>query len=230
MRWEQRGEWASPSTLPIKTLTDITGTELVDMLKLAVAQANKDVPKPEPADLREPYNLDQAINGLFMAREEFERALTIWGIKKNLILQGAPGVGKSFIAGRLAYALMHYRDPSRVRTILFHQSYSYEDFVQGYRPVGAGFDLCPGVFLEFCDRARHDPNEKYVFIIDEINRGNLSKIFGEVMLLIEPDKRSAQWAIKLTYAKSADNRFYIPENVFILGMMNTADRSLSVVD
>jgi hypothetical protein len=86
------------------------------------------------------------------------------------------------------------------------------------------------VFLEFCEKALADPNEVYVFTVDEINRGNISKILGELMLLIEPDKRSPEWATKLAYAPAAEERFYVPPNVFLLGMMNTADRSLSFVD
>jgi hypothetical protein len=115
--------------------------------------------------------------------------------------------------------------------VQFHQSYAYEDFVQGYRPSDSGvFSLKPGVFLEFSEKAVADPDEIYVFIIDEINRGNLSKIFGELMLLIEPDKRSSDWATKLSYSRSVEERFYVPSNVYLLGMMNTADRSLSMVD
>jgi 5-methylcytosine-specific restriction endonuclease McrBC GTP-binding regulatory subunit McrB len=180
--------------------------------------------------VREPYTVEQAIEGLFMDEKTFHRTLAIWRLKKNLILQGPPGVGKSFIARRLAYALMGYRDPSRVRTVQFHQSYSYEDFVQGYRPSENGLILQPGVFLEFCEKALTDADAIYVFTIDEINRGNLSKILGELMLLIEPDKRSPEWATKLAYAPAAEERFYVPPNVYLLGMMNTADRSLSFVD
>ena len=165
-----------------------------------------------------------------MSEDEFRAALAAWREKKNLILQGPPGVGKSFIARRLAYALMGFRDPSRVRTVQFHQSYSYEDFIEGYRPSGNGFALKQGVFLDFCERALADPAETYVFVIDEINRGNLSKILGELMLLIEHDKRSPDWAVKLAYAENPDERFYVPPNVYLLGMMNTADRSLSMVD
>ncbi len=125
---------------------------------------------------------------------------------------------------------MGFKDPSRVGSVQFHQSYSYEDFVQGYRPTGTGFTLRDGVFYAFCQKARKDPNQRYVFIIDEINRGNLSKILGELMLLIESDKRKPEWAVKLAYAENSEEKFYVPENLFVLGLMNTADRSLSVVD
>jgi 5-methylcytosine-specific restriction protein B len=125
---------------------------------------------------------------------------------------------------------MGYEDETRVRRIQFHQSYSYEDFIQGYRPFGQGFERKNGIFYEFCKQAIRDESNYYVFIIDEINRGNLSKIFGELMVLIEPDKRDPKWAVPLTYAKNANEQFYIPKNVFLLGMMNTADRSLSMVD
>jgi 5-methylcytosine-specific restriction enzyme B len=226
VRWEGRSTWASPAPLAVKALTDVTeATAFVTALENMVSGLVGEAPKPIPAAVREPYTIEQAIEGLFMEEDAFRRALAIWRQKKNLILQGAPGVGKSYIARRLAYALMGYRDPSRVRTVQFHQSYSYEDFVQGYRPSEDGLTLQQGVFLEFCEKARADPNEIYVFTVDEVNRGNLSKILGELMLLIEPDKRSPEWATKLAYAPAAEERFYVPPNVYLLGMMNTADRS-----
>src|SRR5690606_15838852 len=136
---------------------------------------------------------------------------------KNVVLQGAPGVGKSFIARRLAYALMGQKDPERVEVVQFHQSYGYEDFVQGYRPTAdGGFELKDGVFHRFCERARKRPGVKHVFIIDEINRGNLSKIFGELMLLIEHDKRHSDWAARLAYASEVSDDFHVPENVWLL--------------
>lgn len=184
-----------------------------------------------PAMALEPYSIDDALEELFLERDDVERYLDIWSNKRNLILQGAPGVGKSFIARRLAYVRIGYRDDRKVQTVQFHQSYSYEDFVQGYRPNGSqGFERKNGSFYDFCDRAMKDPDGTYVFIIDEINRGNLSKIFGELMLLVEPDKRSAEWATRLAYATDQEPSFYVPPNVYILGMMNTADRSLSLVD
>lgn len=174
-----------------------------------------------------PFTLDDALKDLFLERAEAEELLLLWRAKKNLILQGPPGVGKSFAAQRLAYALIGAADPARVTMVQFHQSYSYEDFVQGYRPSGEGFALRHGKFVDFCLRALASPMKQFVFIIDEINRGNLSRILGELMLLVEPDKRDAKWATALAYSEM---KFFVPDNVFILGLMNTADRSLAVVD
>jgi len=235
IRWTARGEWPSPDKLPMKTLTEWTNfSALLAKVESLVTEVSTRPDNPlspaKPATERQAYSVEEALDGLFMPKNEFARLVETWTEKKNLILQGAPGVGKTFVARRLAYALMGYKDPTRVRTVQFHQSYGYEDFVQGYRPSGSGFTLREGVFLNFCARALEDPGERYVFIIDEINRGNLSRILGELMLLIEPDKRSSDWAVKLAYAEKAEERFYVPSNVFILGMMNTADRSLAVVD
>ena len=163
--------------------------------------------------------------------------------KKNIILQGPPGVGKSFLAKKIAYLLMGVIDSRRVEMIQFHQSYAYEDFIQGWRPAeGGGFQLENGIFYSFCQAAQADlqqhPGEDrpWVFIIDEINRGNLSKIFGELMLLVEADKRSELekegWTnqIPLTYSQQREQRFGIPSNVHLIGLMNTSDRSLAMVD
>jgi len=146
-------------------------------------------------------------------------------MKKNLILQGAPGVGKTFIAERLAYSMIGVKDSSRVTIVQFHQSYSYEDFIMGFRPVKEGFELIPGPFYKFCKVAQDDIQNKYFFIIDEINRGNLSKIFGELLMLIENDKRGKK--LSLVYSNEL---FSVPENVYIIGLMNTADRSLAMID
>lgn len=181
---------------------------------------------PQPT----PFSFDDALDGLFIEPDTFTEMVNALTQKKNVILQGAPGVGKTFVAKRLAYTVIGEHAQDRVEMIQFHQSYAYEDFIQGYRPTGHGFDLRNGVFHDFCVRAAQDPTRKYVFVIDEINRGNLSKIFGELMMLIEPDKRGLEWGIYLTYQDRAKPRFYVPENVHLLGLMNTADRSIAMVD
>ncbi|MGE0592116.1 MAG: AAA family ATPase [Vicinamibacterales bacterium] len=188
-----------------------------------------------PARTREPkrYTKHMAMDGLFLTETQFDDALEAMREKKNIVLQGPPGVGKTFVARRLARALIGSDDPQRIEMIQFHQSYSYEDFVEGFRPTAKGtFDLRYGVFHQFCRRAQRDEakNLAYVFIIDEINRGNLSKILGELMMLVEPDKRGSEFAIPLAYASDSSDTFYIPENVYLIGTMNTADRSLAMVD
>lgn len=175
-----------------------------------------------------PYTKSDFLNEVFIKEEKDYTTLTsLLHRKKNIILQGAPGVGKTFAAKRLAYSIMGEKDDSRVETIQFHQSYSYEDFIMGYRPDGEGFKLEHGVFYKFCKKAKDDQSRQYFFIIDEINRGNLSKIFGELFMLVEHDKRGEENSIRLLYANEP---FYIPENVHIIGMMNTADRSLAMLD
>jgi len=118
--------------------------------------------------------------------------------------------------------------------VQFHQSYSYDDFVRGYRPLPGQpgtFGLQNGVFYEFCQKAIQDPEQDYVFIIDEINRGNLSQIFGELLMLIEHDKRGEEFSVPLVYrAAPNEPRFYTPSNLYIIGLMNVADRSLAMVD
>ena len=186
-------------------------------------------PRPDPDEevSSDPqYTVDDALSNLFISRSAFNEMLRLLRYKKNLILQGAPGTGKTFVAKHLAYALMGAKAPDRVATVQFHQSYSYEDFIQGYRPCETGgFRLKNGVFYDFCKRAASDSAHPYVFIIDEINRGNLSKIFGELMMLIEKDYRGT----KATLAYSG-MPFSVPENLYIIGMMNTADRSLAMID
>lgn len=171
------------------------------------------------------YTKENFLKEVFMDEEKYMTIKSLLERKKNLILQGAPGVGKTFIAKRLAYSLMGIKDEARVKVLQFHQSYSYEDFIMGYRPNGSGFELKEGPFYEFSKLAAENIDDEYFFIIDEINRGNMSKIFGELMMLIESDKRGEE--ISLIYS---DEPFYIPKNLYIIGMMNTADRSLAIID
>lgn len=172
-----------------------------------------------------PYTRKDFLNEVYMDSESYDELAELLKMKKNIILQGAPGVGKTFCAERLAYSLMGKKDDRRIKTIQFHQNYSYEDFIMGYKPVGASFELRKGVFYKFCIDAMNNPNEDYFFIIDEINRGNLSKIFGELLMMIEKDYRGKE--ITLAYS---DQSFHVPENLYIIGMMNTADRSLALID
>ncbi len=140
-------------------------------------------------------------------------------------------MGKTFLARKIAYQLIGFVKDENIEMVQFHQSYSYEDFVQGIRPSEeGGFERRNGIFFDFCSKARRSPDQQFVFIIDEINRGNISKILGELMMLIEADKRKKQYAIKLTYSNEDDERFFVPENVYLIGCMNTADRSLAIVD
>jgi 5-methylcytosine-specific restriction protein B len=182
----------------------------------------------------EPYSIDDIIaSGVFLSRNEIELMLEKLDEKKSIIIQGPPGVGKTFIARKLAFALMQEKDDERIEFIQFHQSYSYDDFIRGYRPApneAGSFKLQNGVFFEFCEKARNDPDGKYVFIIDEINRGNLSQIFGEVLMLIERDKRGKDFSVPLVYRKEGEPRFFVPSNLYLIGLMNLADRSLAMVD
>jgi GTPase subunit of restriction endonuclease len=183
---------------------------------------------------RQPYSTaDLIASGVFLTEEELENILERLQSKKAMILQGPPGVGKTFIVRKLAYALMKEIDNDRLEMVQFHQSYSYDDFVRGYRPVpgkAGSFVLQNGVFFEFCQKAIRDPDREYVFIIDEINRGNISQIFGELLMLIEPDKRGPEYALPLAYRTEDEPAFYVPPNLYLIGLMNVADRSLAMVD
>ncbi len=171
------------------------------------------------------YTKSDFLSKVYMTEERYDVLVSLLRNKKNVILQGAPGVGKTFTAKKLAYAMMGEVDDSRIELIQFHQNYSYEDFIMGYRPDGDGFKLTDGIFYRFCQIAANNPDKEYFFIIDEINRGNMSKIFGELLMLIEKDYRGT----KATLAYSG-MPFTVPKNLYIIGMMNTADRSLAMID
>lgn len=174
------------------------------------------------------FTKEDFLKEVFITDSDYEKLRALILRKKNIILQGAPGVGKTFSAKRLAYSIIGEKNESRICMVQFHQNYSYEDFIIGYRPNDSGgFELQSGVFYNFCIRCKENPDKPYFFIIDEINRGNLSKIFGELLMLIETDKRGEKYKLNLVYGGTA---FYIPDNLHIIGMMNTADRSLAMID
>ncbi len=233
IKWTDKGEWKTDTMLAMKTLTNVTSykehvnylNRLVDGVGVKPIESADERPLHEKGNY-EPYTDQKFLEEVFVTESDFYKLRNLLLRKKNLILQGAPGVGKTFAARRLAYAIMGEKDDSRVMQVQFHQNYSYEDFVMGYKPnENGGFDMKYGVFRKFCTRAAEDKEHKYFFIIDEINRGNLSKIFGELLMLIETDYRDKP--IQLSYNEEI---FAVPSNIYIIGMMNTADRSLAMID
>ena len=230
VNWTHKGNWPHPGKAVTKTLTDITQyTEYVqDLEKLFLGEE-------EPGDeLHEiytpeypPYDEQEFLQQVYMDKASYDTLVGLIRKKKNVILQGAPGVGKTYAAKRLAYSIIGRKDQDRIMMVQFHQSYSYEDFIEGFRPSGSGngFEIKKGTFYHFCKKAAEDIENPYFFIIDEINRGNLSRIFGELFMLIENDKRGN--SLQLLYS---DEKFFVPSNVYIIGMMNTADRSLAMLD
>ena len=224
--WIEKGDWTyEKNNLITKTLTKITDypnfvTELLKLIndEYDIGFNVSEYPR---------YTKEDFLSEAYISEEEYNTLENLLNFKKNLIIQGAPGTGKTFIAKRLAYSIMGLKDPNRVRMVQFHHSYSYEDFIMGYKPTENGFELKNGSFYNFCKKAEEDDENSYFFIIDEINRGNLSKVFGELFMLIENDKRGDKNKIRLVFS---DESFFIPKNLYIIGLMNTSDRSLAMID
>lgn len=221
--WLRQPYWAKRYRAPAATLTES---------ELEEEEAETDVEEVS----FEVYGINEIVgDGCFFPRENLEGALARLQVRKNLILQGPPGTGKTWLAKRLGYALVGTRDRAvtrkRMRAIQFHPSLSYEDFVRGWRPDGSGqLSLVDGVFLEAVEAARAERDLPFVVIIEEINRGNPAQIFGEMLTLLESDKRREDEGIELAYRQKASERVYIPDNLYVIGTMNIADRSLALVD
>lgn len=190
--------------------------------------------EPENAYVAVPYSADDILkDGCFLERNEISMLLERLRTKKNLILQGPPGTGKTWLAKRLAFGLMGQKDDSKIRAVQFHPNLSYEDFVRGWRPTGEGkLSLADGIFMEAIKAASKDPSSKFVVVIEEINRGNPAQIFGELLTLLEAGKRTPDEALELCYPDADGKRrpVHIPENLYVIGTMNIADRSLALVD
>lgn len=191
----------------------------------------------EPLQVAAPivaYSVEDILkDGCFLEQAEIDHLLDRLRTKKNLILQGPPGTGKTWLAKRLAFALMGQKDDSRLRAVQFHPNLSYEDFVRGWRPTGEGkLSLADGVFMEAIKAASKDPSSMFVVVIEEINRGNPAQIFGELLTLLEAGKRKPSEALELCYPDADGKRrpVHIPENLYVIGTMNIADRSLALVD
>ena len=171
------------------------------------------------------YTKNDFLNEVFISEKKYNTICNLLNRKNNIIFQGSPGVGKTFMAKKLAYSIIGEADDDKIKMVQFHESYSYEDFIIGYRPTDKNFELKNGVFYDFCQKAASDMDNEYFFIIDEINRGNISKIFGELLMLIESDNRDAEIILSCN-----NESFTVPNNLYIIGMMNTADRSIAVID
>lgn len=180
----------------------------------------------------EVYTIDSIISeGAFHDRELLTTMLGRWRATRNIVLQGAPGTGKTWLAKRLAYALIGRKDRAAVRSVQFHPGTSYEDFVRGWRPgVDGMLTLVDGPLVQHAERARKNPQLDHVLVIEEFNRGNPAHALGEMLTLLESTKRTAEEALELTYMRADEQPFFLPPNLYIVGTMNTADRSLALVD
>lgn len=237
--------WLVSGSTPYDEIGDLSYAAFVDTLDVhdgsdsTTAQPSTDAPLAEVAEIAEepgdPYDVTSIReDGCFLAEDELQPMLERLWSKKNLVLQGPPGTGKTWLARRLGWALCNERDTNRVQILQFHPSLAYEDFVRGWRPsassTGGALTLEDGPFLQACKQASEDPTRDYVLVIEEINRGNPTQVLGELLTLIEADKRNPSSAMRLAYPRTPDERFHVPSNLYLIGTMNVADRSLAIVD
>jgi 5-methylcytosine-specific restriction protein B len=201
--------------------------QAAEVEQTTVAEAEASYTSPPPPS----YTEKDALNELFISKSELDAALAGLRRRRALLLQGPPGTGKTFLARRLAWLLLGAQDDNRVELVQFHPSYGYEDFVLGFRPgVEGQFGLVEGVLPLLCQRAAIDPEKPYFLLIDELNRGNVARIFGELLVLLEPTQRGPAHALRLPYAPPEAPLFFVPENLYVIGTLNLADRSLAPLD
>ena len=237
--------WLKSGSAPYERVCDLSHAAFLDTLDSHAApedtvdQPVTDAPLADVAEIADepgdPYDVASIReDGCFLAEDELQPMLERLRSKKNLVLQGPPGTGKTWLARRLGWALCNERDTGRVQILQFHPSLAYEDFVRGWRPstssTGGALSLEDGPFLLACRQAAEDPGRDYVLVIEEINRGNPAQVLGELLTLIEADKRNPSSAMRLAYPRTPDERFHVPSNLYLVGTMNVADRSLAIVD
>ena len=175
-----------------------------------------------------PYSKEEFLKEVYFEEEEYDELRDLIETRKNVILQGPPGVGKTYIAKKMAFSMLGKKDSGKILNIQFHPNYSSDEFIEGFRPDNIGiYKYREGCFKEFCNQARNDRGNKYFLLIDEINRGDVIKIFGDSFMLLEPDKRGKENYVELAASKE---RFYIPNNLYIIGTMNISDAEHSMSD
>ncbi len=206
------------------TLQAVSAERFEELRKAEPPDDPKEPPGVPPA-VNEEYPIEQLALDTGIGLEQIEHWLSALDRKKQSVFYGPPGTGKTFLATKIAKHLIGGKD-GFTQLVQFHPEYAYQDFMQGIRPVtgkdgGLRYENVPGVFREFCEKAE-ECRGRCVLIIDEINRANLSRVFGELMYLMEYRNEAV--------ALSGGGRFRIPENVRIIGTMNTADRSIALVD
>jgi 5-methylcytosine-specific restriction protein B len=219
---------ALPAPLPAKLSSQADVVDLTEELPLLEELIDEGAAALPVAELVLRDADDAFAEALLVDRAWLQEVVELLRDRRQLILYGPPGTGKTYLAQHLAW---HLTEPNAVKLVQFHPSYSYEDFFEGYRPTSGedgriGFDLKPGPFRRIVEAARQDLSTPYVLIVDEINRANLAKVFGELYFLLEYRDQS----VGLLYSGGDEDDFTLPENVFLIGTMNTADRSIALVD